>query len=509
MELERRQHLVAWHATCRDQSGNHRRFQHRQRFQGVRQPGFQYPLAHRLGRQRTGEHRLDHKRRHHDDRRGQHACRRRRSTTNLASLWHAEGNTFDAFDGNLATLTNGATYAAGRVGQAFSLDGANDYVNVGDPASGNLDFGTGALSLEFWVKPNAYGGTLLNKGANAGLTAGNRSGYYLFLNPTGTIVAEVSSWDTNSSFTQLTTTGTIPLGQWTHVAFVRSATTVQFYFNGVAQTGTTGGNAAPAGVTNVSTSASFRIGARDTTAIGTLGAFLNGSIDQIAAYNRALAQPEIAAAMTGGTFTQVFGTITVAGNLVAANATISGSTATLAAGQFTGPVQVSTTGTLAGVGTVGGNLTNSGIVAPGNSPGIIVVNGNYVQNSSASLNIEIQGTSPVTPDFDQLIVSGTVTLAGALNVSLIGGFVPDPGDSFKIIDNDGVDPITPFPSLPDGSEFNVSGTTFIVTYHGGDGNDLALIVPSEAEIIQDGAGNLLIFGVSAADAFTLRSDERQ
>jgi hypothetical protein len=44
------------------------------------------------------------------------------------------GNVSDIADGNDGTLANGATFAAGRVGQAFSLDGVNDHVLLGDPA---------------------------------------------------------------------------------------------------------------------------------------------------------------------------------------------------------------------------------------------------------------------------------------------------------------------------------------------------------------------------------------
>src|SRR5262249_27072353 len=37
----------------------------------------------------------------------------------LVSAWQAEGNAADAVDGNTGTLQNGATFAPGRVGQAF------------------------------------------------------------------------------------------------------------------------------------------------------------------------------------------------------------------------------------------------------------------------------------------------------------------------------------------------------------------------------------------------------
>jgi len=36
-------------------------------------------------------------------------------------------------------------------------------------------------------------------------------------------------------------------------------------------------------------------------------------------------------------------------------------------------------------------------------------------------------------EFDRLSISGSATLNGALNISLINGFVPNPGDSFQIM----------------------------------------------------------------------------
>ena len=46
---------------------------------------------------------------------------------------------------------------AGDANKAARLDGANDQVNMGDPASGSLDFGTGDLTVEVWIK------TLVNR----------------------------------------------------------------------------------------------------------------------------------------------------------------------------------------------------------------------------------------------------------------------------------------------------------------------------------------------------------
>ncbi len=101
-----------------------------------------------------------------------------------------------------------------------------------------------------------------------------------------------------------------------------------------------------------------------------------------------------------------------------------------------GTFEVTVNGTLAGEGTVVGNLNNlSGTVSPGMSPGRLDVTGNYTQGTSANLAIEIGG--PLAElQFDQLFVSGAASLAGSLTVDLIdlgeGQFAPVLGQTFSI-----------------------------------------------------------------------------
>jgi uncharacterized repeat protein (TIGR01451 family) len=86
-------------------------------------------------------------------------------------------------------------------------------------------------------------------------------------------------------------------------------------------------------------------------------------------------------------------------------------------------------GALGGSGTINAAVVNNSIVAPGLSAGGITINGNYTQSPAAALNIELAGTAPVS-QYDKLTVTGSVTLAGTLNVSLIGGYVPSGGEQY-------------------------------------------------------------------------------
>jgi T5SS/PEP-CTERM-associated repeat protein len=73
------------------------------------------------------------------------------------------------------------------------------------------------------------------------------------------------------------------------------------------------------------------------------------------------------------------------------------------------------TGTVGGVGRVEGAVINGGRVAPGSSPGILTIDGNYTQQAQGELEIEVGGTTPGV-QHDKLVVTGAASLAGRLNV---------------------------------------------------------------------------------------------
>lgn len=84
---------------------------------------------------------------------------------------------------------------------------------------------------------------------------------------------------------------------------------------------------------------------------------------------------------------------------------------------------------LKGSGLIAGNVVNNGTVAPGNSPGVLTVNGNFTQSSTGTLEIEIGSLSL----FDQLLISGNASLAGTLAVVPFDGFVLEYGQQFEFL----------------------------------------------------------------------------
>jgi hypothetical protein len=91
-------------------------------------------------------------------------------------------------------------------------------------------------------------------------------------------------------------------------------------------------------------------------------------------------------------------------------------------------------GTLAGSGTIQATVVNDGVASPGGSPGTLSLGPgeNYQQGVSGILQIELGGHNPGT-QYDQLVVGGNASLAGTLELHLINGFVPQPGDQFQVL----------------------------------------------------------------------------
>src|SRR5262249_52533804 len=133
----------------------------------------------------------------------------------------------------------------------------------------------------------------------------------------------------------------------------------------------------------------------------------------------------IAADSVGNTLALNNSVITNHGNIsVLATLSVGGSLTQLDAGSHTsvdGILSLAQTfvvsgGLLSGIGTIQGNVNNSaGRVAPGDSPGLLTITGNYSQASDAVFDVELGGTSPGSA-YDQLSVSGSATLAGGINV---------------------------------------------------------------------------------------------
>ena len=120
---------------------------------------------------------------------------------------------------------------------------------------------------------------------------------------------------------------------------------------------------------------------------------------------------------------------------------------------------------------------NSAILAPGASPGQVMISGNMELDGDDSIEIEIDGTSPSGPvEFDNFTVTGTATLGGAA-LSVSGAYFPSPGDQFTIIDTATISGVIGTFSTTSVSLNNVPLT---IDYSSGD--DVVLVVEPLPEV---------------------------
>lgn len=212
---------------------------------------------------------------------------------NMVSWWPGDGHPNDIWGANHGTLMNGATFTSGLVAQAFSFDGADDYVEV--PHSPALDI-TGAITIETWFKMNAVGfGEIVGKGdANCGvgdcsydvqISDGGSDGKITFV-----------LYGTYPGDRYVTTDNLITPNNWYHLAITWDGTTtnadnVKLYLNGEfiqSWTKTT-----PLG----SNTQSLTIGSKKPP---TYYGAMNGQVDELSILNRALSASEIAAIFNAG-----------------------------------------------------------------------------------------------------------------------------------------------------------------------------------------------------------------
>nr|WP_261337977.1 autotransporter outer membrane beta-barrel domain-containing protein [Rhizobium leguminosarum] len=104
-------------------------------------------------------------------------------------------------------------------------------------------------------------------------------------------------------------------------------------------------------------------------------------------------------------------------------------------GSITSPVMTSGTGILGGTGTIIGDVTNAGVVAPGNSIGTLTIAGNYT-GTGGTIEIETVLGGDASPS-DRLVVTGNT--AGTTDVTVINlGGGAQTVEGIKIIDVGGI-----------------------------------------------------------------------
>jgi autotransporter-associated beta strand protein len=388
-------------------------------------------------------------------------------------------------DGSIGNAANDIVIDGGRFAKAsdaltVTLGGGRD-ISVGDAVGTAISSpGTGVL---------IYNNAIANKTGETGSWA-KQGGGTLELGGVSTYTGDTAI---NSGLVKLTTgNDRLPTGTVVSIGQSASINLGTLDLNGrnqqIAGLNSTAGTNATASNNSVTsaTAATLTIGGTGSYSFGdgtdANSGVIGGAISLV---------KEGSGTQTLGDTNTYTGTTTVNSGTLIINGNISTSLTTIKSG-----------GTLGGSGYVGGlSVEGGGTLAPGNSPGILNVGSTSLATLS-TFAVEINGNT-VSTQYDQLNVTGTLSLAGLLSVSM--GYTPADSALFFIIANDGLptDAITgTFSNAPvDGGIYKLGGQDFKISYFGDSvtnsfigGNDVVLMAIPEpsATLLVGGLGFLVM-----------------
>lgn len=199
----------------------------------------------------------------------------------IISWWGGDNNALDIIGDNDGTLVNGTTYSAGVVGQAFGLDGTDDYVQVASPSG--LPLGNSPRTMMIWFRTpkdlSIYTESSL-------IQYGTPYNYCMFgLITSGNAPGKLYFYGQNAD---LAGTTTVLPNTWYHGAVTYDGTTVRLYLNG--QEEASGARA----LNTVINTDGLTMGYRSVESRW------KGELDEPAIFNRALSAEEIAAIYNAG-----------------------------------------------------------------------------------------------------------------------------------------------------------------------------------------------------------------
>ena len=193
----------------------------------------------------------------------------------LVGWWSGDGHSLDLTTNHVdGTLQSGASYTLGLVGQAFSLDGVDDFVQV--PDSPLWAFGTSDFSIALWANFAATDGGRTFLACD---DCGGPCNKWVFWLDNGQIIFHLNG-------SAIANIGMVPfspvLGEWYHLAVTRQGSTYTFYIDGQLVSTRIDSQAVP------DASVPLTIGQAD----GTFN--FSGLLDEIMVCSRALSYDEIA-----------------------------------------------------------------------------------------------------------------------------------------------------------------------------------------------------------------------
>lgn len=208
-------------------------------------------------------------------------------------------------------------------------------------------------------------------------------------------------------------------------------------------TGISGYGTVSSAITSSNTSGQSISASGGTLSIGTFAA-----ADSLSAYTGSLAANALAlnlfssgfttlgssATLTGGSINSINGVRVKSGKSLSGYGAITGpldNQGTVAGGSGSNFLHL--TDAVTGIGAFQQNISFESSYSPGDGIASVSFSGNTVFAPTSLLKVELSGTGL---SHDHITDTGSLTLGGTLNVSLLGGFIPGAGQSFDLLDFD-------------------------------------------------------------------------
>ncbi|HYB96876.1 MAG TPA: Ig-like domain-containing protein, partial [Vicinamibacterales bacterium] len=226
----------------------------------------------------------------------------------IVGWWRAETNANDSVGANHGTLAGTPAFIAGRIGQAFSLNGVDQGVTVEHSALLSPHAGAaGKMSAEVWVNADSYPTDSNFQNQRAIVTKGGSGGWEYAIQLSGdtntfsqrTVRVQFFLPDGSAPIYTALSTVEFPLHGWHHIAFTyEHGSFLKLYQDGVLV-----GSTPTTGQTTTAGTARFFIGRRGAGST----MFFDGAIDDVAIYNRVLSEAEVQALAQATTAAQPLG----------------------------------------------------------------------------------------------------------------------------------------------------------------------------------------------------------
>lgn len=187
----------------------------------------------------------------------------------MVNWWPADGNCADIFGPNTGTPQGNFYYAPGKSGEAFHFDGSTTYISTG---AANLPVPwTASMWVNYSYTPQTSAG-LLEDGSAYALKLEQYNGTHQI----GLTILGVGDYVFTPAYS-------VPQNTWTHLVFVGTSSGTTLYVNGVQK----------ASLANSVPLPRAYIGGGYVSSSAKAVDFMNGNLDELMIFNRALSQAEI------------------------------------------------------------------------------------------------------------------------------------------------------------------------------------------------------------------------